>query len=409
MPLFLFTAKDNTGQTRVERLEADSEVDLVARLKDQGLYLISAQEIGQPKANGKLNLSFKFLSSWRGISRAEKMMAVRNLAVMIGAGLSLTRSLEALAEQTKSARFREILISLNESVSRGVNFADSLAKFPKEFDELFVSMIRVGETSGSLQECLIVLYRQMKKDHDLRSRVRGALIYPAVIVSAMVGIGIMMMIFVVPSLASTFADLKVDLPTTTKSIIWLSNNLSAVWPYLFAGCAALIFGFRYGIKTRPGKKIWHKFLIDVPLIGPVVKKVNSARFARTLSSLIESGLPIVRSLEITAGTLNNIFYKESIEKAADLMQKGGQLSSIVRQHPDLYQPMVVQMIAVGEETGALASLLKRIALFFESEVSNVTKNISSIIEPVLMIFIGAAVGFFAVSMMQPMYSLVGAM
>lgn len=411
MPLYIYTAKDASGNTKVDRTEADTESELVSRLKEQGLYVVSLQELGvqAQKGNGfsLSSLSFEKLMALFPVSRTEKMMSVRNLAVMIGAGLSLNRGLEALSEQTSSSKFKKVLLSLNESVAKGVSFADSLAKFPNEFNELFISMVRVGEAAGTLEETLIVLYRQLKKDHELRSRIRGALIYPAVIVSAMVLIGALMMIYVVPTLAQTFSELDVDLPLSTRVIIWIAENLSRVWPFILAGIAGIVVGIRFFARTKNGKRFFDRMFLEAPLIGSIVKKVNAARFARTLSSLIEAGLPIVRALEITANTVSNSFYKDSLAEAGVVLEKGGQLSSVVKQYPKLYQPMVMQMIAVGEETGALSSLLKRIAVFFESEVNSITKNLSSIIEPILMVIIGAVVGFFAVSMLQPMYSLVG--
>lgn len=254
-----------------------------------------------------------------------------------------------------------------------------------------------------------MLYRQLKKEHDLRRKVRGALIYPSVIVVAMVLIGALMMIYVVPTLAQTFQELEVELPLSTRTVIWLANNLSRIWPLLLGGIFALIVLVRFLVKrTYFGRRAADTLMLKIPLIGSLVKKINAARFARTLSSLIESGMPILKALEITSKTLVNTYYADSVKKAGEVVQKGGQLSSVLKEYSKLYPPMVIQMVAVGEETGAVASLLKRIALFFESEVADSTKNLSTIIEPVLMVVIGAAVGFFAVSMIQPMYSLIGA-
>ena len=412
MPLYIYTAKDAQGLTKFDKMDASSERELAAILKEQGLYLISAEAAGEaPKKGGLLRqkISLDTLLFWRGVPLAEKMTLVRNLAVTIKAGLSLTRSLDALAEQTSSTKLKQILAAVNLDISRGMTFADSLSKYPKEFNELFVNMVRAGEASGTLEDTLTVLYRQLKKDYQLRRKVRGALIYPGVIVTAMVVIGALMMIYVVPTLAQTFKELNVELQITTRFIIWFATNLAQIWPLLLGGLVALVVSVRLFIKrTELGKNIYDKVFLVMPLFSPLVKKINSARFARTLSSLIESGMPILKALEITSNTLVNIYYSRSIKDAREVVQKGGELSSVLRKYPKLYPPMVTQMVALGEETGALATLLKRVALFFESEVVESTRNLSTIIEPVLMVVIGVVVGFFAVSMIQPMYSLVGA-
>lgn len=411
MALYTYTAKTSQGETKTGKLEAGSEAELAALLRKQELYLVEATSPEQPKHKKgflKQEVSFDTLLFWRGIPLSEKMLFVRNLAVTIKAGLSLTRSIDVLGEQTTSSKLRKILNDINANISKGKGFADSLESYPKEFDELFINMIRAGEASGTLETTLVVLYKQLKKEYTLRKKVRGALIYPGVIVSAMVLIGALMMIYVVPTLAQTFSELEVELPPTTQFVIWFSTNLSVIWPFLLGGIVAFVVLIRLVIKrTTWGRHGADKLLLIMPLISPLVKKINAARFARTLSSLIESGMPILKALDITSHTVGNVYYAQTIIRAQEEVQKGGSLSSILNTYPNLYPPMVIQMIAVGEETGALASLLKRVALFFESDVAEATKNLSTIIEPVLMVVIGAAVGFFAVSMIQPMYSLVG--
>ena len=412
MPLYTYTAKDKQGRTKTDKLDVASETELASILKSQDLYLVSAQAQEDGKQGNKKflqqSISLDSLLFWRGVPLVEKMLFIRNLAVTIKAGLPLTRSLDALSEQTGSAKFKKILNSVNNDINKGTGFADSLSKYPGEFNELFINMIRAGEVSGTLEETLIVLYRQLKKEHDLRRKVKGALMYPMVIIVAMVLIGILMMIFVVPTLAQTFEELDVELPTSTQFIIWLANNLGRLWPFLLVGSVAIIVLIRLAIKkTSLGKSLIDKLLIKAPLIGPLVKKINAARFARTLSSLIESGMPILKALDITSRILVNKYYSDTMIRAKEVLQKGGQLSKVLKEYPKLYPPMVIQMVAIGEETGSLTSLLKRVAIFFETEVAESTRNLSTIIEPILMVVIGAAVGFFAVSMIQPMYSLVG--
>ena len=412
MPLFTYTAKSNSGETKAGSQEAASENELAHSLREQGFILTSIRSSTASANNfspGKrLNLP-SFLPSFTFIPLSEKMIFARHLAVMIGAGLSMTRSLETLSLQTKNKKFSAILRSLKDSVNQGQPLADALAKYPQIFSELFTNMVRVGEASGNLEETLKMLAYQMEKEHELRSRLRGAMIYPIVIVAAMFGIGLLMMIVVVPKLTDIFKEMKIDLPISTKFLIGLSNFLGQHWLGGLLGLAIFALAVRFLAKTVTGKTYLDWMLMRLPIVGDLVKKINSARLARTLSSLVESSVPIVQGLQIVSGTLGNIFFRRSLNEAAAVMQKGEQLSKIINSYPQLYPAMVGQMIAVGEETGTLGAILGKLADFYEEEISNTTKGFSAVVEPVLMIVIGAAVGFFAISMLQPMYSLMQGM
>ncbi len=337
------------------------------------------------------------------------MIFARHLAIMIGAGLAMTRALEILSLQTKNKSFAKIIKAIKESVNQGQPLADSLTKYPKIFSELFVNMVRVGETSGSLEETLKMLAYQMEKEYELKSKVRSAMIYPIIIVIAMFGIGLLMMVVVVPKLTLIFREMNTDLPFTTKMLISLSDLLSQHWLAVIFGIIALVLAGRFTAKTQVGKSYIDWTILRLPILGDITKKINSARLARTLGSLVESSVPIVQSLQIIAGTLENSFFRQSLTEASLAMQKGEQLSKFIDNYPQLYPAMVGQMIAVGEETGTLGTILGKLADFYEEEVDNITKGIASIIEPVLMVVIGAAVGFFAISMIQPMYSIMQGM
>lgn len=337
------------------------------------------------------------------------MIFARHLAVMIGAGLSMTRALETLGLQTKNKKFSKIIGALKESVNQGQPLADSLGKYPRIFSELFVNMVRVGEASGNLEETLKMLAYQMEKEYELKSRLRSAMIYPIVIVIAMFGIGLLMMIVVVPKLTTIFNEMQVDLPISTQVLIGLSNFLSQHWLAGIFGLIILLLAVRLLAKTTPGKTYIDWTIMHLPIIGELTKKINSARLARTLGSLIESSVPIVQGLQIVAGTLGNIFFRRSLNEAASVMQKGGQLSKLINDYPQLYPAMVGQMMAVGEETGTLGVILGKLADFYEEEINNTTKGFAAVVEPILMVVIGAAVGFFAIAMLQPMYSLMQGM
>ncbi|MDO8500147.1 MAG: type II secretion system F family protein [bacterium] len=403
--LYTYSAIDKAGVTHVGEMEAEAEHTLAERLKRENLILLESKE--KIFIAGNL-LDFKSIfSRIIPITLVERMMFARNLAVMIGAGLPLAKALKALEEQIENKKFKKIIVDLGESIVQGKSFSESLARHEKVFGPLFVSMVASGEVSGKLEYTLKLLARQMKRDHDLVSKVRGALIYPAIILSALVLIGALMMIYVVPTLTQTFRELEIPLPLTTQLIIGTSEFLSHYYLLAFGATIVLVFFVLRFIKTPVGRQWWGTIALKLPIFGPLIKKLNSARFARILSSLLSAGISINNALEITSRVLGNVHYQESLMYASAEIQKGRNLGDALRNYSSLYPPLVIQMIEVGEETGTVSRMLLRLALFYESEVSNTTKNLSSIIEPVLMIFIGAIVGFFAISMIQPIYSGVG--
>ncbi len=404
--LYIYTAKTKDGQTKTDRTEAISKRELAIVLRSQGLVLVSAKAAELKQSVDYFNLN-KIINQFGYVSLVEKMMFSRNLAVMIKAGLSLNQALEVLAQQTKSPKFKKIITHVARSIQQGEPFSKSLAKYPKVFNDLYVNMIKIGETSGNLNEILNNLAEQMKKDHQLISRVRGAMIYPAVIITAMFGIGILMMIMVVPKLTGVFIEMDIKLPVTTRIIIALSNFLKNNLLAGFIFLAVFAYFVKMSMKIEVIKKILHRFYLVLPIFGSLIRKINSARFARNFSSLIESGVAVVKSIEITAGTLSNIYFKKSLLASAQQIQKGKELSSSLAAYEDLYAPMIIQMISVGEKTGDLSNILKNLADFYEEEIDNTTKNLSSIVEPIIMLVVGAAVGFFAISMIQPMYSMMG--
>ncbi len=405
--LYTFRAVDAAGKTLATEREAGSERELADTLRREGYLLLDAESA--KTAASRRRFSNLFSISFGRISLVERMVFSRNLAVMIGSGLPLTRALEALAQQSSNRRFREIVLSIRQSVVGGKTFAEGLEPYRSIFGALFLSMIESGEISGNLERVLKILSRQMKRDHDLRSKVRGAMMYPAIVVVALILVGVVMMIYVVPTLTETFTDLGIELPITTRMVIGISHILLTYYYYVTAVVAVLVIGMYQWLKTERGKEMMSAIALRLPIFGPLVKKLNSARFARTLSSLITSGIPIIKSLEVTASILGNTKFKAALSGAAVSIQRGDPLSGILKQHGDLFPPMVTEMIQVGEETGTISKMLLRLALFYEEEVTNTTKNLSSIIEPVLMVVVGIIVGFFAVSMIQPIYSGLGSL
>lgn len=402
MPTFTYTAKSIDGKTLSGTRDAKDRDELGHILREQGFMLTYADE--GDKKMGAIDAFMAKLSGFKKVSLVDKIMFTRNLAVMIGAGLALNRALSVLQEQAEKVKFKVIIADVVRGVQGGKPFSDCIAKHPSAFPEIYVNMVRIGETAGNLEEVLNGLADQMKKDHDIVSRVKGALMYPGVIFSVMLLVGYLMMVLVVPKLAATFKEVGADLPASTTFLIWLSEAMLSYWYVALAFVIGLAWGLRMILKTPRGMNAFDALVLKIPVIKGLSKKMNSARMCRTLGTLIDSGVPIVKALEILSRTLSNHFFSQSLYQASLEIQKGKTLFDSLKPYATLYPPLVTQMIAVGEETGSLTKVLGKLAEFYEDEVNNVTKNLSTIIEPVMMVVIGAGVGFFALSMITPMYS-----
>ena len=405
MPKYFYIAKSLKGEEKSGTLEAKNEKELARILRQEGYLLIRSEGEERELKKRKLGISLPFFG---GVSLSEKMIFTRNLKVMIGAGIPLPRVLKTLSGLTKSKKFEKAILGIMEEIIKGKSFSDSLTKYPDIFPDIFQSMVKVGEEAGTLEEVLGTLTLQMERQNEMKSKVIGALIYPAVIVAAMLGIGFLMLIIVVPQLAKTFDELGVELPPTTKMIIFIGTFLANYWYLIPFIILVLVILLRRILKTKTGKRTFDTITLKIPVISSIIKKTNSASMVRTLSSLISAGVPIVRSLEIISGVMGNIFYKEAMTEAAEEVRKGSKFSEVLTKYENIFSPLVIQMIAVGEETGQTSDILGKLADFYEEEVTNTTKNLTSVIEPIIMLLIGGTVGFFAISMIQPMYSMLGA-
>ncbi len=355
-------------------------------------------------AGEKNKTVFSVLGNFFRVPQIEIIMFAHHLSVMVKSGLSLSKSLSALERQTKNAKFAEVIKKTNSDVAKGTSFADALDAHPEVFDDLFVNMIRIGELSGSLDSTLSLLSEQMKKDYELRSKIKGAMTYPAVILTAMVAVGIVVMVYVIPKLTMIFQSMNVELPASTKFLIALSNLFLNHGVLILAALIFLAMSAKLFFRGKNSKFV-DMVILKLPIFGDISQKVNIARFARTTSSLIKGGVSISVALKTVSKTLSNYYYQESTRVAAERIEKGLRLKDSLEEFGDLYSPLVLQMIEVGEETGSLDDILLDLAKFYEDEVSETTKNLSTIIEPVLMIVMGIAVGFFAISIIQPMYSI----
>jgi type II secretory pathway component PulF len=402
--LFSYRAKSKTGEIVESVLDAADRFALSRDLRSRGFTPLSVTE----KDEG-FSAKFTAFSSniFARVKLSEQILFTKNLSGMLKAGLPLSRALLVLKKQTKNPKLDVILTSFSTSINGGETFSTAIGKFPEVFSKLFVSMIRAGEESGNLANALTDIGVNLEKSNSLTKRIKGALIYPGIIMSAMVVIGVLLFAFVVPTLATTFKSLGATLPWSTQLLIFFGDFFSHNLVLSFV----VIFGIGIGVYLLVRAKFMSKYIdfivLKIPVVSSLDKELNTARTARTMSSLLFSGVSITRAVEITQDVVQNMYYKKVLEEAKMAIEKGEPFSKAFEANTELYPIMMSEMIQVGEETGKLSDMLLQIALFYEEEVENKTKNLSTIIEPVLMLFIGAGVGFFAISMISPLYSILG--
>jgi len=404
MPHFTYTGTDSSGKKVTETITTDDRYEVYERARDNGHTVDNIKEGGSFSIGSLLNMErINYLLS--RVKADELVMMTRNLGSMLTAGLPLSRALSVIERQSTNPRLKGVITDVSAQIQQGSQFHESLAKYPKVFSDLYVAMTKAGEEGGTLAESLQTLGLQMERSSSLKKKIKGAMMYPSIVIIIMMVIGVLMMIFVMPAITSTFVDLGVELPTTTTILIGTSNFMVNHTILVIGGMIGGIFGFLYALRTRPGKLVFHYIIIHLPVIGGMVKESNAAQTARTLSSLLESGVDVILSLQITEEVLQNVYYKPVLAEAAKRVEKGTALSETFIKHNNLYPVLVGEMILVGEETGQISKMLKELAIFYEKEVEQKTKDLSTIIEPLLMVVIGATVGFFALAMIAPIYSI----
>jgi type IV pilus assembly protein PilC len=404
MPTFTYTGRDKSGAEVTETVTAKDRFAVYDIARDNGHTVSEVTDAKTFSIQSLLNMERvnQFLSR---IKDDELVMVTRNLGSMIVAGLPLSRALSVIERQSTNPKLKAVIADVSSQIERGSQFNEALAKYPRVFSDLYVSMVRAGEEGGTLAEALHTLGTQMERSSSLKKKIKGAMIYPAIVMIIMGVIGVLMMIYVMPSITATFVDLEVELPTTTKVLIATSDFMVANTAVVLLGMILVIAGFVYGLRTRPGKIVFHWIIIHLPVIGPMAKEANSAQTARTLSSLLKSGVDVILALQITEDVIQNVYYKPIIRQAAERVEKGTALSETFIENSKLYPVLVGEMILVGEETGEIAQMLEQLATFYETEVEQKTKDLSTIIEPILMVVIGGTVGFFALAMIAPIYSI----
>lgn len=401
---FKFKAIRPNGEKYEGEREAENKFALYEAIKKEGGTFLHVEEV-----KSRTTKALKMPAFLARVKITDKIQFAKNLGVMIEAGLPMTRAISVMERQSTSPAFKKVLSALSADIVKGEALSVAMEKRPDVFSKLFLSMVKAGEESGSLTSALKSVGDQLEKTHLLNKKIRGAMIYPTIILGIMVIIGILMLVFVVPTLSGVFKELNVQLPLMTRIVIGFSDFLKNHYLISFGILIVLISGFVYGKKTARGKVLIDTLVLRIPIISAIVKQTNAARTARTMTSLLSAGVDILVAIRITSDVVQNGYYKKVLEKAEVAVEKGNPISAVFAAEEKLYPAFVSEMSSIGEETGKLAEMFGNVAVFYEDEVEQKTKDLSTVIEPFLMVFIGAAVGVFALSMLSPIYSLVDAL
>jgi type IV pilus assembly protein PilC len=398
---FTVTLKKEDGTQEKRVVVAPSRFEVYAQIEKEASTVISLTEgVGGFTLPAWLNINLT-----TGVKTEERITFTKNLSAMLAAGLTLSRALSVIQRQAGSKGLKEIVTDLEARVKKGDAFNEALASHPKVFSPLFIAMTKAGEESGTLADSLKVVAKQMDRSFTLEKKIKGAMIYPCIILFAVGVIGILMMIYVVPTLSSTFKDLGAKLPQATLTVIAISDFMSSHVIVVFAGLIGGVLAFISFTKTKIGGNIILAVALSLPVIGTLVRETYSARAARAISSLLASGVEMLSAIAITEEIVGDNRFGKIVNESGVRVKKGEALSSAYVEHPKLYPVFFGEMIAVGEETGQVAGMLGQVAEYYENDVEEGTKDLSTIIEPMLMLFIGAFVGVFAVTMISPIYSL----
>ena len=402
MAQFEFLAVNNKKASISSTIEATDRLSAINMLKSKGLRVVTIKEKSS-KSGG-----FSFGKKSKGVKAEELVVFTRQLSTMVSAGVPILRALNSMSQHAQSAGFRTTINSVIKDIEGGTSFADALSKHPNSFNDVYVNMVRAGETGGILDDILKRLALQQEKNDSIKKKVKSAMTYPMVLIVITVGAFFGLMIFVIPAIGKTIKDLggeDAELPLITQIMLSISSFLISYWYIIFPIIGAGIWAVMRYIKTPVGKRKFHRFILKAPIVSKIVKKVAVARFTRTFSALTGAGVAVLEALDTTAKAVGNKVYEESLTNAARRVQNGEVLSKIIAEDEDLYPPIVSQMLSVGEETGQTDKVLVKVADFYEEEVDTAISGLSSTIEPVMIVFMGGMVGLIAASVMMPITGL----
>ncbi len=395
MPVFVWEGKQTDGSKRKGEIEAPN--------KAAASMMLRRQRVNPTKVKAKPKEIVLFE---QGIKTKEVVIFTRQFATMINAGLPLVQCLEILSSQQENPTFKKMLLQLKSDVEGGATFAEALAKHPKAFDNLYVNLVAAGEIGGVLDVVLNRLATYMEKNEALKAKVKGAMTYPIIVLAVAFGVVAILMIFVIPTFQDMFNQFGGALPGPTQFIVNLSNFFRSFWWAMALVIVLLIVGFKWAKKQPQGKLYLDTLALKLPIFGPLIRKVAVAKFTRTLGTMITSGVPIMDGLEITAKTAGNLVVENGIKKVRTAISEGKSMAEPL-EATGIFPGMVVQMIAVGEATGALDQMLSKIADFYDEEVDTAVEALTSALEPLLMVFLGGIIGFVIVAMYLPIFKMAG--
>jgi type IV pilus assembly protein PilC len=392
---FVFRAVDLAGVPARGEVDADTKQAVTDQLKARGLIVL---DINAKKGSKEISIEF-----FERVKARDLTVMTRQLATMVTSGVTILRALYVLEEQTQSKLLKRALVQIRKDVEAGLPLSDSLARHPKIFSPLYIAMVRSGETGGMLESALMRTADQLEKEDALRRQVRAAMIYPAVVVSFAIIVLIALVAFIVPVFAKVFKDFGGKLPGLTQFTVGLSDFVTGRWYLIIVIVAGVVWAFISWKKSKWGRAQWDRFRLRIPMrIGEVVQKIALARWSRTLSALTNAGVPILQAIEVTGQTAGNKVVEDAMDSVRDSVKRGGTIAAPLKE-VSVFPSMVVHMVGVGEETGALDTMLNKIADFYEDEVNAAIKALTSILEPVMIIIIGAIVGFIVISMYLPLF------
>ncbi len=398
MPDFSYLAIDKDGKQVKGNIQSADEGSVRAKLKIDGLTLVSL------KRQSMLTKDITIGSG--GVKTRDMSVFCRQFASVLAAGVTVVEALRMLAEQTENKTLKNALLKTRENVQQGDTLAEAMAKSPKIFDSMFCNMVAAGEESGNLENCIVRLGTQLEKSAKLKAMVRGAMIYPIAVFIVAIGVLIVMSIVVVPKFEGMFADMGTTLPGSTRALMAFSDFLMTKWYILIIVVVGLIVIISAVKKTPQGKRFFGRLALKLPIFGSLNMKSQSASFSRTMSTLVSSGMGITAALDIAAKAMSNIIYSDILIKAKDEVEQGIPLSVPIRKAPE-FPSMVNNMLAVGEESGNIENMLVKVAEYFEEETEQTTANLSTILQPVIIVVLGGIVGWIVLSLYQPMISMYG--
>jgi type IV pilus assembly protein PilC len=395
MSTYVFKAIDLAGGKARGEVEADSKQAVSDQLKQRGLIVL---DIADKHSSKNIEIAL-----FKSVKPTELAIFARQLSTMISSGMSILRALYVLEEQTDSKYLTETIVAVRKDVEAGLPLSDSMARHPKVFNPLFVAMTQAGEMGGVLEDALVRVADQLQKDAALRKQVKSAMIYPALVITFAIGVMMALVAFLVPVFENVFKEFGGELPAMTQVSVGLSKLVTGYWWAIFGGTALLVVTFIKWKKTSWGRRQWDHFRLHIPMrIGTIVQQIAVARWSRTLASLTAAGVPLLQALEITGRTGGNVAVEEAMDGVISSVKRGGTIAAPLAQAP-IFPSMVTHMVGVGEETGALDAMLDRVAEFYEEQVEASVKTLTSILEPIMIILIGAIVGFIVISMYLPLF------